>query len=76
MKRFEILPCPFCGGDPYLEQSSRGFHRGVSTRLAYVRCKGCGARGPHFDLAEFGCTASSSRANELAVAAWNRREWG
>lgn len=69
----ELKPCPFCGGKAYLEQRHRAFINGVSTRVALVRCTNCEARSPRFELEDFGRTSHSSKANEKAIDAWNRR---
>lgn len=74
--KYNLKPCPFCGGKARLEKSSRGFIEGKSTRIAYVYCLECNARSPRFKLEDFGSTSHSMKANELAIEAWNRRTDG
>lgn len=69
----KLKTCPFCGGKPYLEESSRGFANGNSTHVCFVRCKECNARSPRVDLAEFNCSSSSAEAIALVTEAWNSR---
>ena len=71
----ELKPCPFCGGEAFLEEGTRAFIHGKSTRVAYIRCRRCNARSNRYDLAEFGKTSTSAEARKLAVEAWNRRIW-
>lgn len=68
-----LKPCPFCGGEAYLETNSRAFIHGETTKVAYVRCKRCNARSGRYELRDFGKSSHSSEANELATDAWNRR---
>lgn len=74
MSSYELKPCPFCGGKAYLEKNSRGFDKGESCRVSYVRCLECNARTARFALRDFGHTSHSSVANEYAVEAWNQRK--
>lgn len=69
----ELKNCPFCGGEAYLEESHRAFIGGVTSRVAFVRCKKCNARSGRFELAAYGHTKNSVDANTDAVKAWNRR---
>lgn len=71
--RASMKPCPFCGGKPYLETSSRAFVNGTSTRVTFVRCIRCNARGNRVNIAEFGKSTRSIDAEQKAVHAWNRR---
>lgn len=64
-----MKPCPFCGGEPYLERNHRNFVKGESTRVALVRCTQCEAKSGKFDLRIYDPTTASS----LAIEAWNRR---
>ena len=68
-----LKPCPFCGGKPYLESSSRGFINGQSERIAYVRCSVCNARSPRIPLSKYGKTSYSKEANLEVAELWNRR---
>ena len=69
----DLKPCPFCGGEAYLETNHRAFVRGESTKVAFVRCRRCNARTGRFELSEYGRTSYSGEANRLAKEAWNRR---
>ena len=71
--RKSIKPCPFCGGRGFLEGSSRAFVNGESTRVAFVRCLQCNARGGRVNIADFGTNSRSIDAEREAVAKWNRR---
>lgn len=70
---YEIKLCPFCGGVPKLERSSRAFIGGESTRVAYIWCTNCNARSPRVPLSKYGKTSASVEAEVEAVNAWNRR---
>ena len=70
----ELKPCPFCGGKPYLEQSSRAFVNGEPGRVAFVRCTNCEARTGKVPLMKYGKTSNSIEANDEAVELWNRRD--
>lgn len=69
----ELKPCPFCGGEAYLEDHHRAFIRGQTTRVAYVRCRKCNARTGRFELGKHGGGSNSAEAVRLAIEAWNRR---
>lgn len=65
----KLKECPFCGGEPYLEERSRVVARGEKTRAAYVRCTVCGARQGWVDIYEHG----RKKAKEIAIDLWNQR---
>lgn len=69
----DLLPCPFCGGEAYLERNHRAFVQGQSTKVTFVRCRRCNARTARFELARFGRSSHSAEAERLAKEAWNRR---
>lgn len=69
----ELKSCPFCDGEPYLEKSHRAFVEGVTSRVAFVRCKKCNARTGRVETSMFKCSSYSTKANQLAIEAWNRR---
>ncbi len=69
----EILSCPFCGGKPYLESDSRGFIRGESKKICYVRCLCCGARSPRLDLTTYKEMKMSKEALKKVIRSWNMR---
>lgn len=71
--RIELKPCPFCGGEPYLERKHRAFIEGQTTRVALVRCTSCNARSGRFELRDYGCSSSCEQACYDAAVAWNRR---
>lgn len=66
--KYDLKTCPFCGGTPYIESHSRGFVKGVSTRVAYVRCKDCNMRTERFPV-----SMGNREAVDLAVKRWNMR---
>lgn len=53
----ELLPCPFCEGEPRLWQD---FER-LPEKLWYVSCRHCGAM------------SNSQWEKDIAVSTWNRR---
>ncbi len=69
MANYLLLNCPFCGGEPYLENNHRAFVKAVSTRVALVRCRQCDAKSSKFDIKVHG----RAGACHAAVNAWNRR---
>lgn len=61
----ELLPCPFCGGEP---ETSGSMSR------TYVYCEACGASGS--SIFHGGPTNDRdilNRCEAEAIAAWNRR---
>ena len=73
MKAYIMKACPFCGGIPRLERSSRGFINGESTKVAYVWCTNCNARSARVPLIKYGKTSASTEADKEVIAMWNRR---
>ena len=69
----ELKECPFCGGEAYLEKSSRVYYKGKTAKAAYVRCTDCEARTGKVMISDYGCTSHSKDAEEKAVEVWNRR---
>ena len=69
----QLRRCPFCGGKAYLETGHRAFIGGITTRVAFVRCRDCNARSGREELRDYGCTSHSGEANAKVIAAWNRR---
>ena len=69
----ELKPCPFCGGEAYLERSHRAFIGAKSTKVSFVRCKECNARSGRFKINDYGHTSHSVEAEASAIEAWNRR---
>ena len=57
----ELLPCPFCGGEAYIEPNSSGL---VGEDWPRIRCHQCDAKGPVSDV---------MNDTKPAIAAWNRR---
>lgn len=66
--KYELKTCPFCGGTPYIESDSRGFVKGESTKVAYVRCTTCNMRTERFPV-----SIGHRNAVDLAVKRWNMR---
>ena len=73
MREYILLPCPFCGGKPYLERCSRGFINAQSTKIAYVRCLQCNTRSKRVPVSDYGKTSQSREAEREVVNAWNSR---
>ena len=69
----ELKKCPFCGGEVYLEKSSRVYNKGKTEKAAFVRCMNCMARTGKVMLSDYNCTSHSREAEEKAVELWNRR---
>lgn len=69
----QLKTCPFCGGDPYLEESSRGYVNGKSTKVCYVRCKRCNARSERVNIQDYGHTCRSWDAVQRVAEQWNNR---
>ena len=70
---WEMKLCPFCGGLPILEKSSRTILHGKATRVAFVRCGDCEARTARYSVEDFGHTSYSIEAVKAAVDHWNQR---
>lgn len=68
-----LKSCPFCGGEAYLEKSSRVYYRGKTEKAAYVRCLNCQARTGKVMISDYGFTSHSKEAEDKAVEMWNRR---
>ena len=73
-KYYDLLPCPFCGGEAKLESRQRAFIDGKSTRVALVYCKDCHARAGRYKLSDFGKGSHSTEAEQAAVDHWNMRK--
>lgn len=73
-RHYDLEPCPFCEGKAYLQRHYRSYVNKQSTNAAYVRCIKCNARGPKFNLQDYGTSRNYSVEAELrAVSAWNTR---
>ena len=68
-----LKSCPFCGGEAYLEKSSRVYYRGKTEKAANVRCLNCQARTGKVMISDYGFTSHSKEAEDKAVEMWNRR---
>lgn len=66
MSGVELAACPFCGGPCAVHHGEHSFFD------AKVRCTGCNAEGPMFDVDD-GNADESGRNEAKAIAAWNRR---
>ena len=73
-KYYYLENCPFCNAKAILERSFRAFVNGQTTRVTFVRCSQCNARGPRFEIEKYSTSKNhSTTAEELAVQAWNTR---
>lgn len=63
MSEIELLPCPFCGGEPddCPQNSERPHPKRKGEWCVYIWCDHCDARG------------SEKREPAEAIAAWNAR---
>ncbi len=68
---YELMPCPFCGGEPRLIIQNRTVIKGIVMRNCYVHCLNCDARGERFLEGE--TIEEHKAARYAAKAAWNRR---
>jgi len=66
--KYNLYYCPFCGGQPYIENHCRVFIKGKSERAAFVRCKECEARTGKVPV-----SVGNRKAVDMAVSLWNRR---
>ena len=66
--KYDLKTCPFCGGTPYIESDSRGFYKGESTKVAFVRCTNCNMRTERFPV-----SMGRREVIDLAVKRWNMR---
>jgi len=68
-----LKPCPFCGGEAYLEKSHRAFINGKTTKVTFVRCLKCNARSSRENIADYGHSSCSTEAELKVISMWNRR---
>ena len=71
-EKYNLLPCPFCGGRGHLERSARCFVGGLPSKAAFVRCVDCEARTSKVPIEKYGNTSHSTEAEKEAVEFWNR----
>lgn len=70
---FNLLPCPFCGGNPKMEVSvKRETSYGGSVK---IYCQECGAHvsTSHFGVSYDGKVISASSVIKLVISRWNKR---
>lgn len=60
MKEYNIMPCPFCGGEAQVVIDQLSYH-------SFVECQECGARGSKLEWTNEFC------ATDYAVENWNER---
>ena len=70
---YQLRPCPFCGGEAFLERNQRAIIKGEKQRVSLVKCMSCHARSERFLISDFGHSSVSKEAEQHAVDAWNRR---
>lgn len=80
MSEQKLKPCPFCGGEANVEQTTYGTTDLSSVRLQFaIRCKKCGATAPNangyiaINLSSNGELNAWHDDRNPAIAAWNRR---
>lgn len=66
--KYDLKTCPFCGGSPYIESDFRGFIKGESTKVAFVRCTECQTRTARYPI-----SMGRREAIDMAVKRWNMR---
>ena len=68
-----LKPCPWCGGEPYLDCAplSNGSHGYRVCFIYRIKCAACGATAPKGDFDDIYQT--SYEAKQQAIEAWNRR---
>lgn len=59
----KLKPCPFCGGSAELHHEI-----GMTTQYSFCSCDNCGAKSEMIRMSLQYC------ADEIAAAAWNRRQ--
>lgn len=69
MPKIELLPCPFCGGEPYFRKPIHEKNTAFDTMI--VECMECGAAPYAVSVYE----SDTEQAKREAIARfWNRRE--
>lgn len=69
MSKIELLPCPFCGGEPYFRKP---FHeKGTAFDTMIVECMECGAAPYAVSVYE---NDTEQEKREAIARLWNRRE--
>ena len=68
-----LKPCPFCGGEAYLERSHRAFINGKTTKVTFIRCLKCNARSARENIVDYGHSSCSIEAERKVIDMWNRR---
>ena len=72
MGRYFLKPCPFCGGEAYLEDHTRVYFKGETVYASLVHCKQCKARSNKFIHKNYE-DRRRQRACADAAEAWNGR---
>lgn len=65
---FELLPCPFCGGEDLRVKTDNVMHMEYGRIRATVMCNTCRAQGGIAEIEGF-----ESEAKTAAIKLWNRR---
>ena len=71
----ELKPCPFCGGEASITQTSKGYCSGEFSAGYEVGCSSCRIRfrGTSYFVIKNGTPVVSVDGYKECIAAWNRR---
>lgn len=69
MSEAKLMPCPFCGGEAFVEADGVGEYHGRGHVDVCVECRSCGARGAETRDAD----PDKPGYADSATASWNTR---
>ena len=65
----ELKPCPFCGGEAKLKETTECHGHGMYLKKYYVMCEKCGCNG----VGAYVYDKSAQQCKDFVVSRWNRR---